>query len=1130
LSHPLLSKLSSQFLPVIRDRGREYFDRGAVRVAEAEPERVLAVVQGTRRYTVDIRFRDAEVELSCSCPFFADQGQACKHLWAVLLKLDTGGYLDKRKRALRQRAAGTSAKTAASGAKPRPGGHRPAGAAPAAPPAPPPLPEWALALREIRSGLHSRGSESAGAWPVDRRIFYVLDVPRTVFGDQAVVRLYIQDRNRRGDWEHRRSMDVALKDLRAVPERRDRGILAVLRGTSYGQDYNQSIYSYQRTGLPSGTLFSTYRLGTDLARLLLPRMCATGRFYLDTGTGNPFEGPPLSLDREEPWELKLRLERGEHGGGYRLEGWLSRDAEGGQRMSLSEPTLLTTSGLLFAGGALSRYRDPDSFPWITALRKRRVLRTRDEELSPLVTRLLGLPHLPALELDESLGIRVQELPGKPRLRIAKAVSLGYSNAGGTLAAELSFDYGGQVVDSEAKGRGQFAEEEGLIVLRLPTEERKARERLQELGIRRMRDSRSGKHVFKLAARRLAEAVQLLLSEGWYVEAEGRIFRPAQGFSMWVSSGIDWLEVRGGMQFGDLEAPLPALLKAIKRGENTVRLGDGSYGILPEDWLHSQGLALRLGQAEADHLRFAGSQALVVDQLLRAQPEARSDEGFRELRRKIERFRELQALEPPPGFVGELRGYQKRGLGWFAFLDELGFGGCLADDMGLGKTVQVLALLEGRQRAGRTGGRSRRSGSKRGGGIDRGGPAPSLVVVPRSLLFNWKEEARRFAPNLRVLEHAGPARARDATGLAGWDVVLTTYGTLRNDITWLRELPFDYLILDEAQLIKNSVGVTARAARLLQGRRRLALSGTPIENHLGELWSLFEFLNPGLLGGVSLFRRTFKGSAGLDEQTRAVLARFLGPFILRRTKEQVAPELPDRVEQTLICELLPAERRHYRELQDYYRRKLRKQLRAGSPGKDKMQILEALLRLRQAACHPGLLDPGAASRPGAKIDLLIEQLQDVVAEERKALVFSQFTSLLAIVRRRLEERGIAYEYLDGRTRDRQQRVERFQTDPAIRLFLISLKAGGLGLNLTAAEYVFLLDPWWNPAVEMQAIDRTHRIGQDKKVFAYRLIARDTVEEKVVELQKSKRDLADSIIAADGRLIGTLSPEDLDFLLS
>jgi SNF2 family DNA or RNA helicase len=356
-----------------------------------------------------------------------------------------------------------------------------------------------------------------------------------------------------------------------------------------------------------------------------------------------------------------------------------------------------------------------------------------------------------------------------------------------------------------------------------------------------------------------------------------------------------------------------------------------------------------------------------------------------------------------------------------------------------------------------------------------------------------------------------------------------------------------VVLDEAQAVKNSATASAKAVRLLRGRHRLALSGTPVENHLGELWSLFEFLNPGMLGRSSAFQRFSKGlgrgnlaacegdtlpspqTVPPDDGNLEVLRRALGPFILRRTKEQVLTELPQKTEQTLHCDLEGIQRKKYDELRDYYRATLSERIQQNGLAQSKIHVLEALLRLRQAACHLGLLDPERRDESSAKLDVLLAQLAEVLDEGHKALVFSQFTSLLAIVRRRLDKENIVYEYLDGRTRQRQQHVERFQNDPACPLFLISLKAGGQGLNLTAADYVFILDPWWNPAVEAQAVDRTHRIGQTRRVFAYRLIARNTVEEKIVELQRSKRHLAEAIVSAGGDLLRTLTAEDLAMLL-
>ena len=541
----------------------------------------------------------------------------------------------------------------------------------------------------------------------------------------------------------------------------------------------------------------------------------------------------------------------------------------------------------------------------------------------------------------------------------------------------------------------------------------------------------------------------------------------------------------------------------------VRLGDGTFGLLPEEWLERFAPLAGLGSKDEDqdHLRFRRNQASLLDALLAAQPEVRVDELFQRVRERMRAFTGVKTAAQPPGFVGQLRDYQCEGLGWMEFLREFGFGGCLADDMGVGKTAQVLAVLESRRTEGR---------------------GPSLVVAPKSLMFNWRAESQRFTPQLRVLEHTG--LARDTALIPQHDLILTTYGTLLRDAAQLAEIGFDYVVLDEAQAVKNSATASAKAVRLLRGAHRLALSGTPVENHLGELWSLFEFLNPGMLGEAKVLNMAGGLARNPSEDARRILSQALRPFILRRTKQQVARELPEKTEQTIYCELEGPQRKQYNELRKHYRETLLARVQTQGIGKSRMHVLEALLRLRQAACHPGLLDVRRSSEPSAKLDVLMDQLDELRQEGHKALVFSQFTSLLAIVRSRLDAAAIPYEYLDGATRHREGHVDAFQNDPACGLFLISLKAGGLGLNLTAAEYVFLLDPWWNPAVEAQAVDRAHRIGQTRPVFAYRLIARDTVEEKVLELQKTKRDLADAILGEDNSLIRDLKREDLELLLS
>jgi len=739
--------------------------------------------------------------------------------------------------------------------------------------------------------------------------------------------------------------------------------------------------------------------------------------------------------------------------------------------------------------------------------------------------------VPRLVLPEELRYDEISVSPQPCLRLLNLERKPWQQRD-RLSGVLSFNYGGKVV-REGDSRSAIVQAETRsIVVRDRTPEQTAAEALGELCLTCQGSNFDTQPVLTLTAKKMPLVVRALVSEGWHVEAEGNIYREPREFRVEVASGIDWFELHGTVDFGEAKANLPELIAALKRGDNSILLGDGTFGLLPEQWLKKYGLLASLGSTQTDHLRFTRSQVGFLDALLASQPEASFDEAYSRARNELQRFEGITAADPPPSFCGELRGYQREGLGWLNFLQQFGFGGCLADDMGLGKTVQVLALLElrrtERERLSRRQSKQRKKNGSKAEVND--GLGPSLVVVPKSLVFNWIQEAARFTPRLRVLDHTGMNRLRTSGHFDDYDLIITTYGTLRRDATQFKDVEFDYVILDEAQAIKNANTESAKAARLLRGDHRLAMSGTPIENHLGELWSLFQFLNPGLLGDASVFKLNTSAARNPDEQVRALLAKALRPYILRRTKQEVAKDLPTKTEQTIYCEMEEVQRKLYDELRDHYRRSLLGLIERDGINKSKIQILEALLRLRQAACHPGLIDKSRKGEPCAKLEVLLPQIREVLDEGHKALVFSQFTSFLAILRERLEGDGIVYEYLDGKTRDRAARVERFQNDSDCKLFLISLKAGGLGLNLTAADYVFLLDPWWNPAVEAQAIDRAHRIGQLQKVFAYRLIARDTVEEKVLELQATKRELADAIINADNSLIRTLRREDLELLLS
>jgi len=487
-----------------------------------------------------------------------------------------------------------------------------------------------------------------------------------------------------------------------------------------------------------------------------------------------------------------------------------------------------------------------------------------------------------------------------------------------------------------------------------------------------------------------------------------------------------------------------------------------------------------------------------------------DEQLADLTARLAEFKGVDALPEPPGLQAELRSYQAYGLGWLQFLRDYGFGGILADDMGLGKTLQTLAHVLMEKQAGRL-------------------RQPALVVAPTSLLFNWRAEARRFTPDLSVLTLHGSDRKGQFQWIDESDLVLTTYPLLSRDGDLLARHDFHLLILDEAQAIKNSRTRAAREVRRLRAHHRLCLSGTPLENHLGELWSLFDFLMPGMLGSQTRFRQQVQRpiERGHDEDQREALARRIRPFFLRRTKQEVAPELPPKTEMVRAVTLEGSQLRLYERYRVAMHDKVRRALQGPGLDKSRILVLDALLKLRQICCDPRLLKDAldVDTMPSAKRQMLNELLPELVAEGRRILVFSQFVSMLNLIEKDLQALNIRLVKLTGQTRDRQAVVERFQTGE-VPVFLISLKAGGVGLNLTAADTVIHYDPWWNPAVEDQATDRAHRIGQDQAVFVYRLLTEQTVEQKVYELQQSKRGLVESLFGGGGAI--DLSAEDLDTL--
>lgn len=571
-------------------------------------------------------------------------------------------------------------------------------------------------------------------------------------------------------------------------------------------------------------------------------------------------------------------------------------------------------------------------------------------------------------------------------------------------------------------------------------------------------------------------------------------------SISTSSGIDWFDLKISIKFGKQTASLQEVRKSVMNKSQYIQLSDGTIGILPEEWLERYARYFQVGRLRKDTLEISNYQFNIIDQLYDDLPKRpKYIEEMMERRRRLQNLTTLTPHPLPKGINAELRGYQQSGFDWLLFLNQNQLGGCLADDMGLGKTLQVITLLQHLKEQ-----------------SDKKPLPPHLIVLPTSLLFNWQKELDKFAPNLKYLVYRGGDRASLRELFLQYDIILSTYGVVSNDIEELSQLTFEYAILDESQAIKNPLSKRYKAVRLLKAKHRLALTGTPIENNTFDLYAQMNFLNPGIFGSMDHFRQNFANAIDKqrDERSTHLLRDMTQPFLLRRTKKQVATELPDKTETVLYCEMKEEQRKVYDSHKDHFREQLLSEMDKASEGEAQMMVLQALTKLRQICNSPALIateteDYGTQS---IKLDILMRNLRDIESEH-KALVFSQFTSMLALVKKRLELEGIPYVYLDGATTNREAVVQQFQEDDEIRVFLISLKAGGTGLNLTAADYVFLIDPWWNPAVENQAIDRSYRIGQEKHVNAYRLVCKETIEEKILQLQDSKRSLSEDIIQTD-----------------
>jgi SNF2 family DNA or RNA helicase len=581
----------------------------------------------------------------------------------------------------------------------------------------------------------------------------------------------------------------------------------------------------------------------------------------------------------------------------------------------------------------------------------------------------------------------------------------------------------------------------------------------------------------------------------------------------LKSGKDWFEVDIAIAFGDNQVSLKEIRKAILKKERYIRLADNSIGILPQEWFDKFNRYLRVGEIKNNQLLISKKKFPIIEELFDDINDLEIINELAEKKKMLKEFDQIKDVELPAGINAELRAYQKEGYNWLCFLDRFKWGGILADDMGLGKTLQVITFLKK---------------------VTKKSKKPSLIIVPTTLIFNWQNELEKFCPSMTVLYHYGVSRQKETDHFGDYQLVITTYGLVINDIELLEKVDYNYIILDESQAIKNPSSKRFKAVSILKANNRIAMTGTPIENNTFDLYAQMSFVNPGFLGNATQFRDRFSNPIDRDRNTFIAneLQQTISPFVIRRTKEQVATELPPKTEDVIYCTMDEDQRKVY----DAYRNKIRNQLldkiETEGIGKAKMHVLEGLLKLRQICDSPALLsDDENYGDDSVKIKELIRHITRKTANH-KLVVFSQFVQMLSLIKKEVDNLNIEYEYLDGQCNQNQRKasVDHFQEDDNCRLFLISLKAGGTGINLTAADYVYIVDPWWNPAVENQAIDRCYRIGQDKKVFAYRMICKDTIEEKISQYQQQKKAVAENIIQTEESFMKQLTKEDVTSIFS
>lgn len=691
-------------------------------------------------------------------------------------------------------------------------------------------------------------------------------------------------------------------------------------------------------------------------------------------------------------------------------------------------------------------------------------------------------------------------------------------AGTGARVKLKFDYGGQLVDYFSSNKDLVLVENDAIydVSRDMEYEDQLIETLNEHCI----VTHEEKDEFILDCDLIdfvSEKIPKITDLGVEVLGEDKLFnfkivRNSPKMDFKASQNADWFELKGKVKFGKEGVDIKEILESIFKNKRFVELSDGKKAVIPKNWV--DGLKSYAGFFDlTEDVKLSKYHTAILENLVGFSSKADMDNS---VKKAIQNFRDFDKVKPVPvskNVKATLRDYQKAGYDWLNFLAETSFNGILADDMGLGKTLQTLSALQKMK--------------------DKKLKDPFLVIVPTSLVFNWKAEAEKFVPNMKVQIHHGVKRDKknfDKVCKEN-DLIITTYGVIKNDLELFTSKNFEYIVLDEAHVIKNPTSIGAKSVFALKSNNRLVLSGTPIQNNLTELWSLFNFLNPGYLGSYDFFKENFVSpiEKGEDSSVADSLRKLINPFLLRRTKKVISSELPEKTEMVLRSSFSSEEEELYNNWKEYYRHEINNAIDAKGMNGAKIKILEGLMKLRQLCLHPKLVDSEYEGK-SSKFDLLMMEIRKVLNEGHKVLVFSSFVKMLSLVEEEFKKKGMNYSYLDGKTKNREEVVENFQNSEEAQAFLISIKAGGVGLNLTSADYVFIIDPWWNPAVEAQAMDRAHRIGQENKVFVYKMIAEETIEEKILKLQESKKKLVNDLIVEDESVVKNINMKDIKELFS